>query len=37
MKKIAKKVLQGAVSSPGRYSKLIEEAISGTDTHQKGV
>ena len=29
MKKIVEKALQGAVSLPGRYSKLIEEAIPG--------
>ena len=29
MKKIVKKVLEGAVHLPGKYSKLIEEAIPG--------
>jgi hypothetical protein len=29
VKKIVKKVLQGAVTLPGRYSKLIEEAMPG--------
>jgi hypothetical protein len=29
VKKIVKKVLQGTVNLPGKYSKLIEEAILG--------
>ena len=29
VKKIAKKVLEGAVSLPGKYGKLIEEAMLG--------
>jgi hypothetical protein len=29
VKKIVKKVLQGTITLPGRYSKLIEEAMPG--------
>jgi len=34
VKKIVKKVLEGAVSLPGKYSKLIEEAMLGYGEEQ---
>ena len=34
-KRIVKKVLQGTLTLPGRYSKLIEEAILGCGEEQK--
>ncbi len=34
VKKIVKKVVEGTVSLPGKYSKLIEEAILGYGEEQ---